>query len=132
LNDYVVIGKDVDSGAATEFSIKAASIPDAAAFAAKRGIRVEKVRTREGVTFLARDGAFSKEGDDQVASESSSHDRHSDLAMIFFSFVIPMVGLIAGAVRLARRDSSGTGVLVAACLGCVFWSVLSFALMART
>jgi len=125
---FIVKGTDADSGKPEEMNLNLGSVPEVAEFAARRGIKVESIQREGGHTFFPNGkGGFLR--DDETPSKTGPAAK-ADTALIAFAFLIPIIGLFAGAIRLARRDPSGTGVIIAGLIGAVLWTIL-FALAAQ-
>ena len=135
---YQVTGAHRDTGEDARFEVEAADVDHAARKANAAGYVVAMVNelgassrppepeseaaTRERMLELLR----------TIASNARPPERaepHGDGALGFFAFFVPIVGIIAGSIRLANRDPSGTGVLVIATIGMVAYSMIVFGML---
>jgi hypothetical protein len=124
MGSYVVRGTDGESGEPVEMSVSFGSVTEAAAFAAKRGVVLSSIESDSGHSYHATESGGLRRSDERP---ERSGEGTSDTPLMVFAFLIPPVGLIAGSIRLARKDPSGTKVLVAAVLGAAVGVILSLA-----
>lgn len=121
MRSFVVHGSDLESGAPICMTVSLGSVGEAADFVTKRGVIVSSIHAPSGhVLYPVEGGGFRRDDEGSPHSKLNS----PDTALLVFAFLIPFVGIIAGAIRLARRDPSGGGVLITALLGSVAWLVI--------
>lgn len=127
---FTVRGIDTDSGQPTSMNVPAESVADAAAFAARRGVKVAAVVAEGDRTYIATaDGAFARESEMPKARADGKPD--ADKPLLWISFCIPIVGFIAGAVRLTNKDSSGVRIIRWTVAGAIAWGLLVALFMRR-
>jgi hypothetical protein len=85
---------------------------------------VKSIHAESGTVFEPKPGG----GYRCTHSEGGRPAGSGDGALIAAAFLVPFVGLIAGAIRLANRDSSGGTVLVIALVGNLLWAIVFFAM----
>ncbi|MBX3385382.1 MAG: hypothetical protein KF768_02295 [Phycisphaeraceae bacterium] len=118
---FVIHGHDADTGAPIELSVKIGSVGEAAEFAASRGIKVTSIHAESGYTYTpTKDGGFRRNDE----SASGSPESRADAALYAFAVLIPLIGLVAGAIRLAKRDPSGGFVILAGLGGVILWAII--------
>jgi hypothetical protein len=116
----VVTGTDATTNAPAEMKVLVGGMGEAEQFAAKRGITVQSIRTDTGAVWAPNgNGGFKR-----VGADGKEKAQNQDKALLLFAFLIPLVGLIAGAIRLSQRDKSGAVVLVWALIGAFVWTIL--------
>jgi len=122
-----VKGTDTETGQPSEIIVRVESLADAHEFGARRGISVKEIHTESGVVFAPQDDG----GYRRINKGDTSARGGSDAALLIISLLIPLIGLIAGAVQLAKRDSSGMKVIAHAVIGNLIWLFLLVFLMNR-
>jgi len=119
---YLIKGTDVETHAPSSLSVQASSVPEAADIAGSRGIDIVSVESEHGDIYTpVGDGRFRT----GVATEGNTSKSNDDLGLMLVSFLIPIIGIIAGSVRLGNRDQSGVPILLAAVAGIVVWGIVA-------
>ncbi len=121
---FVVHGQDADSGAPVEMPVRIGSVGEAADFASARGVKVTAIHAESGHVYTPTDGGRFRRDDE---SAPATPEALADSALIVFAVLIPPIGLVAGAIRLAKRDPSGTRALLAGLGGMVLWAFVAAA-----
>ena len=124
---YILRGNDATTESEASLSLKADSVPSAIQTGYDRGLVVRTVETPSGVLYdVQDDGTFCKHSD-STTTPSSSDD--PDLSLKLLSFLIPLVGFVAGATRLGNRDNSGKELIGWAMGGIVLWIIFGIAVI---
>jgi hypothetical protein len=120
----IVRGTDTVSGQPAEIVVRLATLADAQRFALSRGISVRSIHTETGTVFEpTSDGGFRK-----THSEGGRPAGGGDGLLLALALLIPLLGFLVAAIRLANRDSSGISVLIMTIIGNLMWGVI-FVLM---
>jgi hypothetical protein len=132
---YKLRGRDQIDGQPAELVVTAQSVPDAANFARQRGMVVGSVTDPSGREYIAEGDHFliveeSRPAPEQSESSIDSAPPHtsSESGLYLLALLIPLIGLVAGAVRLANRDRSGDRLIWAAIVGFAVWALCLLAL----
>lgn len=120
---YEVIGKDTQTNKPAKIMLSATSVTDAAIMAGQRGIEVDSVESARGDIYTP-DGAGGFRKHTMVKGVTTKDADNTEASLFVWSVLIPLVGIIAGANRLARDDQRGSTPLFAALIGSVLWLVL--------
>ncbi len=122
LGRYVVTGVDTATGSEASLTLQSDSVPSALAQAREKGLSANTVESPKGVVYrVHEDGKISEYGDRETSGSSESDP---DLPLKIISLFIPLVGFIAGAIRLGNRDGSGGKIVAWAVIGFILWVFL--------
>lgn len=121
---YILRGVDAATGEPAQLSASAASLPDAAAFAAARGIRVESAESEGGrVARLEPSGEWRYL--DALASPPDAGARRAGRVL---SVLVPVVGLALVVAYIVKRDAAeSVRVFLLALVGAMLWAAVASA-----
>lgn len=110
---YMVVGTDEQT-----LPVEAEDLPAACAFAESRGVDIAEIKAPSGRRFRPNgEGGFVDSGTGTVRA-------NPDAPLMFFSLFIPIVGVLAGSIRLATGKGDGVLPIVLGITGAVLWTGL--------
>ena len=119
---YIINGRDSVTGGEASLSLRADSVPSAVGLAGERGVKPETVESPTGVLYRVQADGGLRENADTAAVPVAGSD--PDMPLKIIALLIPVVGVIAGAIRLGLRDRSGAAIIGWAVGGFVLWTLL--------
>ena len=128
---YVIRGIDATTGQLAALTVRAASLPDAAEFAAARGVRVETAENEQGrVARLEPTGEWRYLDKSAAAVPDDAAVRNLGRLA---SLIVPVIGLALFVVYVARRQTEEAAcVLILSLVGGVVWFVFLTSLSLAT
>lgn len=119
---FIVHGVDDQNGASVQLSVKLGSVEEVAEFASRRGVSITAIHSESGHIYFPTEGGGFRRDDESTPATNP------DTTLLVFACLVPVVGLVAGTIRLANRDRSGSRVLVLSVAWMFVWGVLLAAL----
>lgn len=118
---FVIEAKDNETGKLESIKIAARSVGDAAKCPAIHGMQIVSISNPETgrIYFPTPGGGFKAQ-----TLGPDSRPKNQDMGLLVISFLIPLVGVIAGAIRMSKNEPNGLPPILASLAGGVIFMLM--------